>query len=206
MLQVDLRLLDDHPVDVAQDRCHVFSALFQLGSAQRTRLDAVMPHDLPQHAAVSSSDDTHVLGVGVGEEREMRDHLVVGELVSLRALDHSVQRHHLPVRLRLIHRHVLVLGLAMEQVRLDLDRHGLSRPATNKFSASTADRQGQVPLVVDLQEPSLVHSTLEISVSSRHANQYEGPKKVAEAMYSVQTLRSKELTIIFGRSREINFV
>jgi hypothetical protein len=55
----------------------------------------------------SPPPSANLAGVGVGEERQVHDHLLVGHLVALRALDHAVEHQHLAVRRGLEQQHVL---------------------------------------------------------------------------------------------------
>jgi hypothetical protein len=56
--------------------------------------------DLAQHAAVAAADDEHAARVGVRGERQVRNHLLVRELVALRALDHAVKHEHVSLQQR----------------------------------------------------------------------------------------------------------
>jgi hypothetical protein len=61
VLQVDLRLLDNDIINVAQI----------------ARFDTLVAINLPHHTAVASTDDAHLLGVGVEVHRDVRHHLVL---------------------------------------------------------------------------------------------------------------------------------
>jgi len=96
--------------------------------AQHGLLDALVLDDLAQHAAVAAADDQHLLGVGVREHAQVGDHLLVGELVALGALDDVVEDEHHAVVGRLEDEHVLVEGLFVVHDLVDLEGHGLARP------------------------------------------------------------------------------
>ena len=59
--------------------------------AQGGLLDAVVLDDLTEDTTVTTTDDQDLLGVGVGVHGEVGDHLLVGELITLGALDDVVQ-------------------------------------------------------------------------------------------------------------------
>ena len=77
--------------------------------AEHGLLDTVVLDDLAQDAAVAAADDQHVLGVGVREHAQVGDHLLVGELVALVALDDVVEDEH----------HAVVRGLEDEDVLVE---------------------------------------------------------------------------------------
>jgi hypothetical protein len=87
----------------------------------------VLDH-LPQHAAVATANDEHLLRVRVRVHGKVRNHLLVRKLVPLRALDHVVQHQHVAVVRRLEDEHVLVLRLLVVQYLLDPQRHCLAGP------------------------------------------------------------------------------
>lgn len=86
---------DDGLVDVAQDGL----------------LDGLVLDDLAQDTAVTAANDQHLLGVRVRVHGQVGDHLLVGELVALGALDDIVEHQHVSVVAALEDQHVLVLGL-----------------------------------------------------------------------------------------------
>ena len=59
--------------------------------AENGRLDALVLDNLAEDASVTTSDHEDLLGVGVGVQGEMGDHLLVRELVTLSALDDVVK-------------------------------------------------------------------------------------------------------------------
>ena len=54
-------------------------------------LDAGMAKNLTKHAPVAAADDQHPLRVAMGEQRNVREHFVVGEFVPFRRLHNAVQ-------------------------------------------------------------------------------------------------------------------
>ena len=96
--------------------------------AQHGLLDQLVLDDFAQHTTVAAANDQHALRVRVRVDREMRNHLLVRELVTLRALDGTVEHEHVAVRLRLEDEHVLVLALLRVQNAAHLEAHRLSGP------------------------------------------------------------------------------
>jgi hypothetical protein len=96
--------------------------------AQHGLLDALVLDDLAQHAAVAAANDEHLLGVGVRHHAQVGDHLLVGELVALGALDDVVEDEHHAVVGGLEDEHILVEGLFVVDDLVDLEGHGLARP------------------------------------------------------------------------------
>ena len=91
-------------------------------------LDPRVPGHLPQDAPVPAPDDEDPLGVGVTHHGQVDDHLLVGHLVTLRQLDHTVQHQDPAVVGGLEHQHVLELRLLLEQDILHLEGESLARP------------------------------------------------------------------------------
>jgi hypothetical protein len=110
--QVFLADADDRLVDIAEDGL----------------LDRVMLDHLAEDTAVTTADDEDVLGVGVGVHGEVGDHLLVGELVALGALDDVVEDEDSAVVGGLEDKDVLVFGLLMVEDRVDFEDHGLAGP------------------------------------------------------------------------------
>ena len=100
----------------------------QAAFAQALLDHAAVPADLAQHAAVAAANDEHRLGIGMGVQRDLRDHLLVRVLVALCQLDGTVQHEHIPIGGRPENEDVLELGLAFVQHLLDLEAHGLTGP------------------------------------------------------------------------------
>lgn len=96
--------------------------------AQNSLLDALVLDDLAKDTTITASDDQDLLGVGVRVHGEVGDHLLVGELVALGALDHIVEHQHHAVVGGLEDEHILVLGLFVVDHLVDLQSHVLTRP------------------------------------------------------------------------------
>jgi len=89
--EVLLAAVDDHLVDLADVDL----------------LDAVVAQDLADDAAVAAADDEHLLGVSVGEERDVRDRLLVRDLIEVGDLDDAVEDKDVAEGLGLEHDDVL---------------------------------------------------------------------------------------------------
>ncbi len=83
--------------------------------AQRHALELRMPQRLAQDSAVAAADDERVPRPPMGEQRHMRHHLVIDELVLRRQLHDAVEHHHPPEFERFEDDQVLMLGLAIEE-------------------------------------------------------------------------------------------
>jgi len=110
--EVLLRQADDSLVDVAKDGL----------------LDALVLDDLTKDTAVTTTDNKDVLGVGVGVHGKVGNHLLVGELVTLSALNDVVKDKNHAVVGRLEDENVLVQALLVVKNLLDLEGHSLTRP------------------------------------------------------------------------------
>jgi hypothetical protein len=82
--------------------------------------------DLAQDTTVTTADDEHLLGVGVGVQGEVGNHLLVGKLIALGALDDVVEDQDGAVVGGLEDQDVLVLALLVVEDLLDLEGHGLA--------------------------------------------------------------------------------
>ena len=100
---------------------------------QNSLLHRLVLHDLAQHTTITTPDDQHLLGVGVGVHRQMGDHLLVGELVALGALDNAVEDQHGAVVAALEDEDVLVVGFLVVQDLVHLEVHGLAGPHGRLF-------------------------------------------------------------------------
>lgn len=89
-------------------------------------LDAPVLGHLPEHAAVPAPDDEHLARGRVREQWQVDDHLLVGHLVALRALDDAVEDQHLAVGDGLEEQHVLEIRARVVQHLLHLQREALA--------------------------------------------------------------------------------
>lgn len=85
-----------------------------------------MLDDFAEDTAIATANDQNLLGLRVGVHGQVGDHLLVGELVILGALDDVVQDQDIAVLLRLEDQDILVLALLVVQHLLDLQSHGLA--------------------------------------------------------------------------------
>ncbi len=86
-------------------------------------LDRRVLENLLDEAAVAAPDDPDVAGRTVGKNRHVGQHLVVDEFVGHRQLGHAIEREHPPESLAFGDDEMLMLGLAVEQHPIYLDRH-----------------------------------------------------------------------------------
>lgn len=85
-----------------------------------------MLDNFTEDTAVTATNDQDLLGVRVRVHGQVSDHLLVGELIPLSALDDIVQDQDGTVVGRLEDQDVLVLALLVVQHLLDLQSHGLA--------------------------------------------------------------------------------
>ena len=81
-------------------------------------LDVAVLQHAPQHAAIARADDEHAPRIAMGEQRHMRQHLLVDELVALGDLDDTVEHHHAPMRVALEHGDILERALHARELAL----------------------------------------------------------------------------------------
>lgn len=96
--------------------------------AQGSLLDGGVLDDLTEDTTVTATDDQDLLGVGVRVHGEVGDHLLVGELIALSALDDVVEDENGAVVAALENKHILVLRLLVVNDLVDLEAHGLTGP------------------------------------------------------------------------------
>lgn len=94
--------------------------------AENGLLNAIVLHNFAENTAVTATNDEDLLGVGVRVHGEMGNHLLVGELVALGALNDVVQNQDGAVVGRLEDEDILVLALLVVQDLFDLERHSLA--------------------------------------------------------------------------------
>ena len=109
--------------------------------AQNGLLNAVMLDDLAQDTAVTATDDEDALGVWVGVQGQVSDHLLVGELITLGALDDIVEDENDTVVGRLEDEDVLVLALLVVEDLLNLEGHGLAWGGTSVSREAGLERR-----------------------------------------------------------------
>jgi len=102
--------------------------------AENGLLDAVVLDNLSEDTAITTTNDKNLLGVGVRVHGEVGDHLLVGELVALGALDDVVQDQDVAKVGRLEDENVLVLALLVDEDLLDAEGHGLAGPHLRDLS------------------------------------------------------------------------
>ena len=91
-----------------------------------------------QRAAVAAANDHHPLGVWVGEQRRVSNHLVVEEVVAIGQHHAAIQHHQVAVGFGGVHFQVLVRALHIKQFFGDFQRE----------SAAVAIKDFGKPLVV----------------------------------------------------------
>lgn len=96
--------------------------------AEDSLIDDVVLDDLTEDTTVTTTNDKNLLGVGVRVHGEVGDHLLVGELVTLGALDDVVEDEDVAVVGGLEDEDVLVLGLFVVKDLFDLEGHSLAGP------------------------------------------------------------------------------
>jgi hypothetical protein len=94
--------------------------------AEGSLLNTVVLDDLAEDTAVTTANDKNLLGVGVGVESEMGNHLLVGELIALGALDDVVEDKDVAEVGGLEDEDVLVLALLMDEDLLNAEGHGMA--------------------------------------------------------------------------------
>lgn len=105
---------------------HQMQQTHLINIAENSLFDTLVLHDLTQDTAIATANDEDLLGLGVRVHGQVRDHLLVGELIPLSALDDVVQDQDSAVVRGLEDENVLVLALLMVQDLLDSEGHGLA--------------------------------------------------------------------------------
>lgn len=91
-------------------------------------LDRVVLDNLTEYTTVTTADNKDTLGVGVGSDGKVSDHLLVGELVALCALDDTIENENVAEGGGLEDEDILVEGPLVVKDTLNLQAHGLTRP------------------------------------------------------------------------------
>jgi hypothetical protein len=87
--------------------------------------------NLSENTAITTTDDEDLLRVGVRVQGQMGNHLLVGKLVALSALDDVVEDQNVAIVGGLENEDILVLALLVVQHLLDLQRHRLACELTS---------------------------------------------------------------------------
>ena len=85
--------------------------------------DRLMLEYLLGDAAIAAADDEHVLGLTMGEQRHMRHHFLVDELVLLGDLRRAIEHEHLAEEAVLEQHKVLMLGVQLVKHLVDFEGH-----------------------------------------------------------------------------------
>jgi len=102
--------------------------------AKNGLLDTLVLDNLTEDTTVTTANDKNLLWVWVRVHCEVGDHLLVGELVALGALDDVVEDEDHAVVGRLENEDILVLGLFVVDDLVDLEGHSLTRPHVGDFA------------------------------------------------------------------------
>lgn len=94
--------------------------------AEGSLLNTVVLDNLTEDTTVTTADDKNLLGVGVGVEGEVGNHLLVGELIALGALDDVVEDKDVAEVGGLEDEDVLVLALLVDEDLLNAEGHGMA--------------------------------------------------------------------------------
>lgn len=122
----------DGGLGVSEADCHVGEVLLGdagdglVNVAEDGFLDRVVLDDLAEDTTVTAANDEDLLGVGVRVHGEVGDHLLVGELVALGALNDIIKNEDVAVVGRLEDQDVLELALFVVEDLFDLEGHGLA--------------------------------------------------------------------------------
>jgi hypothetical protein len=84
--------------------------------------------DLTKDASITSANDQNLLGAWMRVHGQMSDHLLVGKLITLGALDDVVENENSAIVGRFEDENVLVFAFLVVDDILDLQSHGLARP------------------------------------------------------------------------------
>jgi hypothetical protein len=90
--------------------------------------NTVVLDDLTENTTVTATNDKDLLGVGVGVEGEVGNHLLVGELIALGGLDDVVEDKDVAEVGGLEDEDVLVLALLVGEDLLNAEGHGMAGP------------------------------------------------------------------------------
>ena len=118
--------------------------------AQHRLLDRAMAQHLAQHAPIAAANDEHPARRAMGEERHMRHHLVIDELVPRCELHHPVEHHHAAELGILENDEMLMRGAAFMQdaLRLQADAPALMQGLVDPALQSSASRPRRCSVTV----------------------------------------------------------
>jgi hypothetical protein len=133
---------------------HGNKLMYLVNVAQYRLLDTVMLDDFTQHTSIATTDDQNLLWVGMGVHRQVGNHLLVWELVSLGTLDDVVKDQDSSVVGGLEDKHILVLALLVMYNLLNLESHSLAGPHLGDLAEPAIWTEKAVSLV----EPYLDYS------------------------------------------------
>ncbi len=91
-------------------------------------LDGVVLDNLTENTTVTTADNENTLRVGVGSERNVGNHLLVGEFVTLGSLDDTVKDENVAEGGGLEDEDILEKRLLVVEDALNLEAHGLTGP------------------------------------------------------------------------------
>jgi hypothetical protein len=111
-------------------------------------LDTVVLDNLTENTTVATTNDKNLLGVGVGVEGKVGNHLLVGELIALGALDDVVEDENVAEVGGLEDEDVLVLALLVGEDLLNSEGHGMAGPHVRDLSEPAIDDGGVGDLLV----------------------------------------------------------
>ena len=107
-------------------REHPGLGIYLIDVAKNGLLDTLVLDNLSEDTAVTTANDQDLLGVGVGHHAEVGDHLLVGELVALSALNDVVEDENVAIVGGLEDENILVLALLVVEDLFDTEGHGLA--------------------------------------------------------------------------------
>ena len=99
----------------------------------RDALDRFVLEHFLGDAAIAAADDQHFLGVAVRQDRHVRHHLVIDELVRGGDLGGAVQHQHFAEMLLLEQDQMVVAGLLLVEHPLDLEGHAEAEIVEQRF-------------------------------------------------------------------------
>lgn len=115
--------------------------------AQNGLLNGVVLDNLTEDTTVTATNNENLLGVRVRVHGQVGDHLLVGELIALGALDDVVQNEDSAVVAALEDQDVLVLGLLVVQDLVNLEAHSLTGPHARLLGEPAIWKIGGVSVV-----------------------------------------------------------